>query len=151
MPKIRPPTNAGLPQAFLDEAVAACTEGLIVKTLADTYEPSKRSLNWLKLKKDYLEGCGDSFDVVVIGADHGIGKRAGLYGSFLLAIYDDEREEYQTITKIGTGFSEEVLADLHARLQEHVIPDAPSYYRSVLPFSELNNIFVGYFHPKKFF
>lgn len=56
---------------FLNEAVAAGTEGLIVKSMDSTYEPSKRSVNWLKLKKDYLEGVGDTFDVVPIGAWHG--------------------------------------------------------------------------------
>lgn len=54
--------------SFLNDSVAAGTEGLIVKTMDSTYEPSRRSLHWLKLKKDYLEGVGDTLDVVVIGA-----------------------------------------------------------------------------------
>ncbi len=58
-------------ELFLNESVAAGTEGLIVKTLDSTYEPSKRSAHWLKLKKDYLEGVGDTFDVVPIGAWYG--------------------------------------------------------------------------------
>lgn len=56
---------------FLNESVVAGTEGLIVKSLDSTYEPSKRSAHWLKLKKDYMEGVGDTFDVVPIGAWHG--------------------------------------------------------------------------------
>eukprot|EP00892_Ulva_mutabilis_P007850 jgi/Ulvmu1/5437/UM222_0001.1 len=116
-------------QNFLDEAVKECTEGLIVKTLDDSYEPSKRSLNWLKLKKDYLEGQGDTFDVAVIGALHGKGKRTGGYGSFLLAVYDAEAEEFQSISKIGTGFSEELLKELSDQLKTHIIPQAPRYYR----------------------
>jgi DNA ligase-1 len=69
----------------------------MVKTLNvnSTYMPSKRSFNWLKLKKDYLEtGLGDSVDLVVIGADYGQGKRAGWFGSFLLACYNEDIEQF---------------------------------------------------------
>ncbi|WOO82337.1 DNA ligase 1 [Vanrija pseudolonga] len=114
--------------AFLEESVKDGCEGLMVKLLAteaSNYEPSRRSINWLKLKKDYLSGVGDSLDLVVVGAYYGKGKRTNVYGAFLLACYDPDSENLQTICKIGTGFSEEKLAEFYNELHPLELSGGP--------------------------
>lgn len=118
-------------QTFLDQSIVDSCEGLMVKLLdgpESAYEPSKRSQNWLKIKKDYLTGIGDSLDLVVIGAYIGKGKRLGTYGAFLLGCLGKEGEDdIQSICKIGTGFSDEDLGTLYAKLSPTVIPAPKSY------------------------
>ena len=119
-------------EAFLNDSIKDCCEGLMVKTLDvnATYEPAKRSFNWLKLKKDYLDTeMGDSLDLVVVGADHGVGKRKGFYGSYLLACYNEDLEQLQTVCKVGTGFSDEVLEKLYKELSVLEVDNAPSNLR----------------------
>lgn len=116
-------------EQFLGDSIKDCCEGLMVKTLDvnATYEPAKRSFNWLKLKKDYLDTeMGDSLDLVVVGADFGKGKRTGVYGAFLLACWNDDIEQFQTVCKIGTGFSDENLELIHKRLVDLEVDKPPS-------------------------
>jgi len=118
--------------AFLNEAVNASCEGLMVKTLDAsnaTYEPDKRSHKWLKVKKDYISGMTDSLDLVPIGAFYGKGKRTGVYGAYLLACYNEETEEYETICKIGTGFSDVQLKEFHALFAPEALDAPKSYYQ----------------------
>jgi DNA ligase-1 len=117
-------------QEFLSDAIKSGCEGLIIKSLTNdaSYEPSRRTFNWLKLKKDYIQGLGDSFDLIPIGGYKGKGKRTGVYGGFLLACYDPSSETYQSICKIGTGFSDEMLKNLSQTLNEYIIDGPKSYY-----------------------
>ncbi|KAL8742265.1 MAG: hypothetical protein Q9190_005229, partial [Brigantiaea leucoxantha] len=124
-------------QTLLEESVKASCEGLMVKML-DTeesgYEPSKRSRNWLKVKKDYLSGIGDSLDLVVLGAYYGKGKRTSVYGAFLLACYNASTQNYESVCNIGTGFSEAILEELHSTLKEITIDrPKPFYSHSAVP------------------
>lgn len=54
---------------------------------------------------------------------------AGSFGSYLLAAYDPDSEEFQTISKIGTGFKDEDLVSLTEEMKKHEIDQPKSYYR----------------------
>jgi DNA ligase-1 len=119
---------------FFEEAVEEGCEGLMCKSVAkdSVYQAGSRGWLWIKFKRDYRSEMTDTVDLVVVGAFHGRGKRAGAYGALLLATYNKEADTFETVTKCGTGFTDKDLANLHEMLQKHVIPRKNSRVQSML-------------------
>nr|XP_016513416.1 PREDICTED: DNA ligase 1-like isoform X2 [Nicotiana tabacum] len=94
--------------SFLDDALRSSCEGIMVKSLdIDAgYTPSKRTDAWLKVKRDYVEGLSDSLDLVPIGAWYGNGRKAGWYSPFLMGCYNPDTEEFQSVCRVMSGFSD---------------------------------------------
>jgi len=106
---------------FLENSINAGCEGLMLKTPTATYRAGTRGSNWLKLKREYRNELGDSLDLIVIGAYFGRGRRTGLYGTLLLATYNPEKDNFPSICKVGTGFTDESLDQLYQILSNKVI------------------------------
>jgi DNA ligase-1 len=116
--------NVGELEKFFLEAIEDGCEGLVCKSVAkdSVYRAGARGWLWIKYKRDYKSEMTDTVDLVMVGAFHGRGKRAGTYGAVLLAAYNRETDTFETVTKCGTGFSDEDLAKLPKMMQKHVIP-----------------------------
>jgi DNA ligase-1 len=101
-------------QKFFNRAIKQGHEGLVAKDPDAVYEPGKRTELWMKLKPAF-----ETLDVVVVGGIWGSGRRRGLLSSLVIAVQD--KAEFKTVGKVGTGFSEEMLRDLTARLEPLII------------------------------
>ncbi|OSX66434.1 hypothetical protein POSPLADRAFT_1043869 [Postia placenta MAD-698-R-SB12] len=89
------------------------------KPLPATYEPDKRTSAWLKLKKDYVTGLGDSLDLVPIGAWHGNGRKARWWSPILLAVRDSDTGKLVAVCKCMSGFSDAFYKSLGERYPEN--------------------------------
>jgi len=121
-------------EKFFLEAIEEGCEGLVCKSVAkdSAYQAGARGWLWIKYKRDYKSEMKDTVDLVVVGAFHGRGKRAGKYGALLLATYDAETDTFETVTKCGTGFTDEDLAKLPKMLSTHVVDHKHSRVDSLL-------------------
>lgn len=115
-------------EEFFEEAIAARCEGVMAKSISDDsiYRAGSRGFLWIKYKKDYQENLTDSFDLAVVGAFYGMGKRAGKYGALLMASYDPEIGRFGTVCKLGTGFDDAFLDGMPALLDGYKTSERPS-------------------------
>lgn len=106
-------------------------EGAIFKTVGGFYRGGRKGWRWVKMKE--AEGdrgkLNDTLDCVVMGYYLGKGKRAefGL-GAILVGVRDEKNEIIKTITKIGTGLTDEQLQEMKAKVDQVSTLTKPAAY-----------------------
>jgi len=124
--------NADVIRKYHDEQIKNGLEGVVVKKWESPYEPGRRGFSWVKFKGE--EGktgkLTDTIDCVVMGYYRGEGKRSGFgIGAFLVGIKKDDT--FVTISKIGTGVSDELWRDIHNQLEKLKVKEKPKEYADV--------------------
>ena len=98
-------------------------EGLVIKEPESQYHPGKRGRHWVKLKREL-----DTIDAVVVIAEYGHGKRAGMLSDYTFAVQDNDDDdedggELKAIGKAYSGLADDEIAELTARLRSIAVKD----------------------------
>ncbi|MDP3698486.1 MAG: ATP-dependent DNA ligase [Nanoarchaeota archaeon] len=118
--------DLGQVDQFFQKMLKEKQEGIMIKAMNSEYQAGTRGWNWIKWKKEYATEMTDTFDLVIVGAFYGKGKRSGTYGALLCACYNDHNDTFETITKLGTGLTDEILAELPKKLQKYQVGHKPA-------------------------
>lgn len=106
-------------------------EGVVVKRANGKYVSGRTGWNWVKMKEE--EGMSgrlsDTLDCIVMGYFTGKGKRAqfGL-GKILVGIKDGD--SIRTLTKVGTGLTEDMLVEIKNKLNKLSSKMKPKEYET---------------------
>lgn len=115
--------------ALFYKTVTDGLEGIMAKKLDGIYRAGARDWNWIKLKRSYEGKLNDTIDLVVMGIDLGQGKRTGFgIGDFLVGVYDEKRDVFVTMAKIGTGLTDEEWKTLKAQSSKLKVQKKPVNY-----------------------
>lgn len=108
---------------FFNKAIEDGCEGLVAKNTGpeSIYRAGAREFLWIKYKRDYRAEMADTIDLVVVGAFAGKGRRKGTYGALLMAAYNPKKDRFETVCKLGSGFTDEQLANLPRIFEEYKI------------------------------
>jgi DNA ligase-1 len=121
--------SAAQVDAHFDDARERKNEGLMVKDPASAYQPGRRGLGWLKLKKALA-----TLDCVVVGVEWGHGKRRGVLSDYTFAVRasDEPDAPLLTIGKAYTGLTDAEIAEMTERFKALTVRDH-GRYRTVVP------------------
>ncbi len=118
---------------LLEDSISRGLEGLVVKKLESPYEAGGRNFNWVKLKRHSAGELNDTIDCVLLGYITGKGKRIAFgAGALLVGVYDKKTDEFVTVSKIGTGLTDEEWREVHKRADRISVSKKPARVNSTI-------------------
>ena len=112
---------------MLDDAISKGLEGVVIKKLNSQYEAGARNFNWVKLKRNQSGELKDTVDCVILGYIFGKGKRTAFgAGALLVGVYDKQSDTFVTVTKIGTGLTDEEWKSIKDRTKGLEVDHKPA-------------------------
>jgi len=111
---------------FFLENIEHGLEGIMTKRLDGVYQAGVRNFNWVKLKRVEEGKLEDTIDCVVLGYYTGRGKRTQFgIGGFLVAVYDDKNDTFKTISRVGSGLTDEEWREMKKRVDSLKTKEKP--------------------------
>jgi len=120
-------------EELFQDALTKGLEGLIVKRVNSKYEAGARNFNWVKLKRHSNGELKDTIDCVILGYIFGKGKRSAFgAGALLVGVYDDKKDEFVTVSKIGTGLTDEEWREIKVKSAKFKVQSRPARVNSLI-------------------
>ncbi|MGC8776636.1 MAG: ATP-dependent DNA ligase [Candidatus Micrarchaeia archaeon] len=114
-------------EKYFEEAIEKGLEGIVAKELNSRYIAGARKFSWIKMKRSYKGELSDTVDVVILGYYLGKGIRAEFgFGGLLCGVYNEKKDVFETVTKIGTGFTEEQMKEFRGVLEKIKVKNKPA-------------------------
>ncbi|MDE1855967.1 MAG: ATP-dependent DNA ligase [Candidatus Micrarchaeota archaeon] len=120
-------------EKYFETAITSGLEGIVAKDLTSTYVAGARKFAWIKMKRSYKGELSDTVDLVIIGYYLGRGQRAEFkFGGLLCASYNQKTDMFESVSRLGTGFSEKQMTELQKALDKTKTKSKPARVASMM-------------------
>jgi DNA ligase-1 len=118
---------------MFEEEISAGLEGVMVKKLDSPYKAGARGYHWIKFKRMAAGELTDTIDCVLLGVYTGTGKRTEFgAGGLLVGLYEPEKDEFVTVSRLGTGLTDEEWRKVYALSQKIKVDHKPARVNSLI-------------------
>jgi DNA ligase-1 len=120
-------------EKFFEDSIENGLEGIVAKDLDSPYIAGARKFSWIKMKRSYMGKLSDTVDLVIVGYYLGRGMRSEFkFGGLLCTVYNEKKDIFETVSRIGTGFTEKQMSEFRSALNRIKVEKRPARVEAII-------------------